>query len=169
MKHLTKIFLSVIVAGALILPVFCLASTEIQINDFVFTQMGSGEVVYDFGSSIFILSSFYPYNCSDLVSIALPGASANCDVGTFNYQVLTGELVATPNTDGTASIILSGYYVAGKAGAAGGGLFTLPGNAISSILATISDVINDIGPFVWLAIGIPLSFYVVKKWLALMP
>jgi len=48
-------------------------------------------------------------------------------------------------------------------------LFTLPSDALSSSTAYIGGVITDVGPFIWLAIGIPLGFYVVKKVIGLLP
>jgi len=48
-------------------------------------------------------------------------------------------------------------------------LFTLPGDALASTTAYIGSIITDIGPFVWLAIGIPLGFYVIKKVVGVMP
>lgn len=48
-------------------------------------------------------------------------------------------------------------------------LFTLPSDALSSSTAYIGSVVNDVGPFIWLAIGVPLGFYVVKKVIGLLP
>ena len=48
-------------------------------------------------------------------------------------------------------------------------LFTLPEGALASTTAYIGDLITDAGAFIWLAIGIPLGFYVVKKVIGLMP
>lgn len=48
-------------------------------------------------------------------------------------------------------------------------LFTLPGDALASTTAYIGGIITDLGPFVWLAIGVPLAFYVIKKVIAVMP
>jgi hypothetical protein len=48
-------------------------------------------------------------------------------------------------------------------------LFTLPTDALSSTTAYIGSIITDVGPFVWLAIGIPLGFYVIKKVVSLLP
>jgi hypothetical protein len=48
-------------------------------------------------------------------------------------------------------------------------LFTIPANALASSTAYIGDLITDSGPFVWLAIGIPLGFYVIKKVIGLLP
>jgi hypothetical protein len=48
-------------------------------------------------------------------------------------------------------------------------LFTLPGNAVTTSLAYIGDLVTDVGPFVWLAIGIPLGFYVIKKVIGMLP
>jgi len=42
-------------------------------------------------------------------------------------------------------------------------LFTLPTDAVASTTAYIGDLLGSLGPFVWLAIGIPLGFYVIKK------
>jgi hypothetical protein len=46
-------------------------------------------------------------------------------------------------------------------------LFTLPENALSSTTAYIGDVAGDIWPYVALAIGIPLAFYVIRKIISL--
>lgn len=48
-------------------------------------------------------------------------------------------------------------------------LFSLPADAVSSTTAYIGDIVADLGPFVWLAIGIPLAFYVIKKVIGLLP
>jgi len=48
-------------------------------------------------------------------------------------------------------------------------LFTIPANALTSSTAYIGDLVTDVGPFVWLAIGIPLGFYVIKKVIGLLP
>jgi len=48
-------------------------------------------------------------------------------------------------------------------------LFTLPESAVASTTAYIGDLVGSLGPFVWLAIGVPLGFYVVKKVIALLP
>lgn len=42
-------------------------------------------------------------------------------------------------------------------------MFDLPVDAVSNTTAYIGDLFADLGPFVWLAIGIPLGFYVIKK------
>jgi len=48
-------------------------------------------------------------------------------------------------------------------------LFTLPEGAVSSTTAYIGDLIGDLGPLVWLAIGVPLGFYVIRKVVSLIP
>jgi len=48
-------------------------------------------------------------------------------------------------------------------------LFTIPSDALASTTAYIGSVITDLGGFIWLAIGIPLGFYVVKKVISVMP
>jgi len=48
-------------------------------------------------------------------------------------------------------------------------LFTLPTDAVASSTAYIGSLITDLGPFVWLAIGVPLGFYVIKKVIAILP
>jgi len=48
-------------------------------------------------------------------------------------------------------------------------LFTLPADAVSSTTAYIGALVSDIGVFVWLAIGIPLGFYVIKKVIGILP
>lgn len=42
-------------------------------------------------------------------------------------------------------------------------LFTLPDTAIASTTAYIGSLFTDLGVFIWLAIGIPLAFYVIRK------
>lgn len=44
-----------------------------------------------------------------------------------------------------------------------GTLFDLPATAITSTTAYIGDFFTDLGPFIWLAIGIPLAFFVIRK------
>jgi len=46
-------------------------------------------------------------------------------------------------------------------------LFTLPSDAIASTTAYIGDLFTSLSVFVWLAIGIPLGFYVIKKVISL--
>ena len=46
-------------------------------------------------------------------------------------------------------------------------LFTLPTDAVSSTTAYIGDLFGSLSPFIWLAIGIPLGFYVIKKVISL--
>lgn len=48
-------------------------------------------------------------------------------------------------------------------------LFTIPEGALSSTTAYIGSLVGDVGPFIWLAIGVPLGFYVIKKVIALLP
>jgi heme exporter protein D len=48
-------------------------------------------------------------------------------------------------------------------------LFTLPDGAVASSTAYIGDVMTDLGPFLWLAIGIPLAFFVIRKIISLVP
>jgi len=48
-------------------------------------------------------------------------------------------------------------------------MFTLPDNALSSTTAYIGSLITDVGGFIWLGIGLPLGFYVIKKVIALIP
>jgi len=42
-------------------------------------------------------------------------------------------------------------------------LFTLPAESVSSTTAYIGELFTDLSPFVFLAIGIPLGFYVIRK------
>lgn len=49
------------------------------------------------------------------------------------------------------------------------GLITLPPDAVSSSIAYIGEIFTGVGPFVWVAIGVPLGFYVVKKVIGLLP
>jgi len=58
---------------------------------------------------------------------------------------------------------IAGVFGAGVASAAAGDLFTLPTAAVASTTAYIGDLFTDLGPFVWLAIGIPLGFFVIRK------
>jgi hypothetical protein len=48
-------------------------------------------------------------------------------------------------------------------------LFTIPDDALASSTAYIGSLITDVGPFIWLAIGLPLGFYVIKKVIGLLP
>lgn len=43
----------------------------------------------------------------------------------------------------------------------------LPTNAISSTTSFIADLFTGAGPLIWLAIGLPLAFYVVRKVISL--
>lgn len=42
-------------------------------------------------------------------------------------------------------------------------MFTLPTSSVASTTAYIGEFFTDLGPFIWLAIGIPLAFYVIRK------
>jgi len=46
-------------------------------------------------------------------------------------------------------------------------LFTLPVDAVSSTLANVGSLVSDIGVFIWLAIGLPLGFWIIKKVISL--
>ena len=48
-------------------------------------------------------------------------------------------------------------------------MFTLPLDAIASTTAYIGALVSDTGVFIWLAIGVPLGFYVIKKVIGLLP
>jgi len=45
----------------------------------------------------------------------------------------------------------------------------MPTGAVDGITHYIGDLIADLGPFVWLAIGVPLGFYVIRKIISLIP
>lgn len=47
--------------------------------------------------------------------------------------------------------------------------FALPINSVNSTIAYIGDLFTSIGGFIWLIIGIPLGFIVIKRVIALMP
>mgnify|MGYP000070600105 CR=1 FL=1 len=62
--------------------------------------------------------------------------------------------------------ILAGATLAGLVASTGvfaQALFTLPADAITSTTAYIGDIVDSLGPFLWLAIGIPLGFYVIRR------
>jgi hypothetical protein len=46
-------------------------------------------------------------------------------------------------------------------------LFTLPTDALASTTAYIGDLFTSLSVFVWLAIGLPLGFYVIRKVISL--
>jgi len=48
-------------------------------------------------------------------------------------------------------------------------LFNFPTGAVDGITFYIGDLIESIGPFIWLIIGIPLGFYVIHKIKSLLP
>lgn len=48
-------------------------------------------------------------------------------------------------------------------------LFTLPEGVVASTTAYIGDVFTDAKVLIYLAIGIPLAFYVIKKVMTLLP
>jgi len=48
-------------------------------------------------------------------------------------------------------------------------LFTLPEGAVASTTAYIGELVSATDQFIWLAIGVPLGFYVVKKVIGLLP
>lgn len=48
-------------------------------------------------------------------------------------------------------------------------VFDVPTPAVEGITGYIADLISDIGPYIWLAIGIPLAFYVIYKLMGLLP
>lgn len=48
-------------------------------------------------------------------------------------------------------------------------LFTLPADAVTTTTAYIGELITDAGGFIFLGIGLPLAFYVVKKIMGIIP
>lgn len=48
-------------------------------------------------------------------------------------------------------------------------IFTIPAGALGTTTAYIGDLITDAGPFVYLALGLPLAFWTVKKLIGLVP
>jgi len=48
-------------------------------------------------------------------------------------------------------------------------ILTLPENAVASVLVYTEDLFDAIGAFIWLAIGIPLGFYVIHRIFRIMP
>ena len=48
-------------------------------------------------------------------------------------------------------------------------LFSFPDNIVTSTTAYIGDVFTDASVLIYLAIGIPLAFYVIKKIIGLLP
>jgi len=48
-------------------------------------------------------------------------------------------------------------------------LFSLPGTAISGVLGFITDLLDAIGPLIWLIIGIPLAFVVIVRIIKIVP
>lgn len=48
-------------------------------------------------------------------------------------------------------------------------IFDVPTPAIDGITGYIGDLISGCGPFIWLAIGIPLAFYVIHRVMGLIP
>jgi len=48
-------------------------------------------------------------------------------------------------------------------------LFSLPEDIVSSTTAYIGDMFTDLGLLIYLAIGIPLAFFVIKKVISIMP
>jgi hypothetical protein len=48
-------------------------------------------------------------------------------------------------------------------------LFTLPDGALSSTTAYIGDFFESVSPFVYLAIGLPLGYWVIRKVISLIP
>lgn len=48
-------------------------------------------------------------------------------------------------------------------------IFTLPSTAIASSTDFIGSLIGAIGPFIWLFIGIPLAFVVIKRVIKIVP
>jgi len=61
---------------------------------------------------------------------------------------------------GGAVAVVAGLVGAGVAKAS---LFTLPTSSVASTTAYIGDFFSDLAPFIYLAIGIPLAFYVIRK------
>lgn len=48
-------------------------------------------------------------------------------------------------------------------------LFTLPTDALASTTAYIGDLFGSLSPYIFLAIGVPLGFYVIRKVISLVP
>ena len=47
--------------------------------------------------------------------------------------------------------------------------FTLEATDITAMLAYVSNIFEDAGLLLWVAIGLPLGFYVIKKVIGLIP
>ena len=47
--------------------------------------------------------------------------------------------------------------------------FTLDAADITAMLAYVSNIFEDAGLLLWVAIGLPLGFYVIKKVIGLIP
>ena len=57
--------------------------------------------------------------------------------------------------------VLGGVLVA--TGAKAGTYVDVGTSSIASTTAYIGEFFSDVSPFIWLAIGVPLAFYVIKK------
>lgn len=57
--------------------------------------------------------------------------------------------------------VVGGVLVA--TGAKAGNYVDITTSSIASTTAYITDFFSDVSPFIWLAIGVPLAFFVIKK------
>lgn len=48
-------------------------------------------------------------------------------------------------------------------------LITLPESAVTTTLAYVGTIFTDLGPFVWIALGVPFAFYIVRKVAGILP
>lgn len=63
------------------------------------------------------------------------------------------------------SAVIGGVLTA--TGVYAGEMFDLPVGAITSTTAYIGNLFSDLSPFVWLALGLPLGFWVISKTISL--
>ena len=110
------------------------------------------------------------YSSVELLSYPNSSCSEGTAIQNKVFERATGDFMTCMENpdDPTCYVIKIGEVPAGPSPGIGG-IIVLPGNALSSTTAMVGDTIGSILIFLELAIGVPLAFWVVKKWLALMP
>lgn len=177
---------SILIAGFLMLPAFCFGAVEysrnpsgyaiqnpvsfdISFNDFeidtgcavIYNYWGIVANILDEGEDWFSDEFYASTTQSQIITGTLP-------LNEYSQVSFTCSIQGTQVDNVTETLEGTGHYAIFEV-VSGAVLFSLPEEAVASTTGIMSDLINDIFVFIALAIGIPLGFYVVKKWLAFMP
>lgn len=182
--------ISILTAGFLIVPAFCLGAVTYLRTPAGYTIQNpvSFEVTFDTEED-FLAECPYPGfqnywglyftygETGELWTIALASTTLsynfilNLPIAD-DYLTVSGMCADTPDFTLGTSFVATPFFerddpnvifeVVGK-------FFTLPENAIASTTNTVGDLVDAVFPFIAVFVGLPLGFYVVKKWLDFMP